>query len=123
MKIRIKDDSLRLRLTQSEVKNFESERRVSCAIHFPAGDKLTYTLIWGSGDEFDATYDGLEIKVTVPYSVGMNWLNPEQVGMEDHVPLSQGGQLRLLIEKDFACLSERKDEDESDMFPNPNDHC
>jgi hypothetical protein len=27
--------------------------------------------------------------------------------------------LRILVEKDFACLAPREGEDESDMFPNP----
>lgn len=123
MKIRIKDNSLRLRLTQSEVRDFETERKVSCAINFPAGDKLVYTLIWGAGSRFEAVFNGKEITVTAPYDTGMAWLAPDHVGMEEHVALPDGSTLRLLIEKDFACLSERKDEDESDMFPNPNPHC
>lgn len=123
MKIRIRDNSLRLRLTQSEVSRFEAERMVSASISFPNNTMLRYTLVWGKGDHYEASFDGKEITVTVPYATGVRWLNPAEVGMEEHVNLAGGEKLRLLIEKDFACLSERKDEDESDMFPNPNPHC
>ena len=32
--------------------------------------------------------------------------------------LDDGSTLKVLVEKDFACLTERE-EDESDMFPHP----
>lgn len=43
--------------------------------------------------------------------------------MEDQLALGDGSTLRVLIEKDFACLTERVDEDELDNFPNPNVNC
>src|SRR5690606_3987221 len=106
MKIRIRDNSLRLRLTQSEVRQFEDERMVSAAIAFPQGTFLKYTLVWGNGTGFSAAFNGREITVTVPKEIGKKWLAPEEVGMEDFLPLPEGGKLRLLIEKDFQCLSE-----------------
>lgn len=123
MKIRIKDNSLRLRLTQTEVDTFQATRKVACAIAFPNDTQLHYTLLWGTGDAYAARFDGQEIEVVVPDNVGKTWLAPTEVGMEQQVALPNGGSLRLLIEKDFACLTERVDEDESDMFPNPNANC
>lgn len=123
MKIRIKDNSLRLRLTQSEVDAFESTRKVSCTIGFPNDNALSYTLLWGQGDAYEADFNGQEITVTVPQAAGEKWLDPTQVGMEDQLSLPEGDSLRLLIEKDFACLTVREGEDESDMFPNPNENC
>jgi hypothetical protein len=35
--------------------------------------------------------------------------------------LDDGAKLTILVEKDFACLTPREGEDESDMFPNPDD--
>ena len=34
-------------------------------------------------------------------------------------PLVDGDKLRILVEKDFVCLTGREDEDESDMYPHP----
>jgi hypothetical protein len=31
--------------------------------------------------------------------------------------------LQILVEKDFACLTPRKGEDDGDAFPNPNETC
>jgi len=33
--------------------------------------------------------------------------------------LADGDQLKILVEKDFVCLTNREDEDESDMYPHP----
>ena len=33
--------------------------------------------------------------------------------------LDDGSNLKILVEKDFVCLTGRDDEDESDMFPHP----
>jgi hypothetical protein len=38
-------------------------------------------------------------------------------------PAAQDAELRIVIEKDFACLTVREGEDESDNFPNPNPRC
>lgn len=123
MKIRIKDNSVRLRLTQGEVKTFEIERMVSAKVDFMNRTSLKYTLQWSMDTEFSAVYDNDEIKVTVPNHVGEKWLKPEEVGMEYYANMHAEEKLRILIEKDFACLTERKDEDESDNFPNPMSNC
>ena len=46
-----------------------------------------------------------------------DWVNTELVGMDNHSDNDE--KLKILIEKDFACLTERVGEDESDMFPHP----
>lgn len=123
MKIRIKDNSLRLRITQGELAQFEREKHVESRISFPNGAAIVYSLSWSNGDEYSVEFDGKNIRVSVPKSAGQGWLEPTEVGMETHIASADGESLRVLIEKDFACLTERVDEDESDNFPNPNAHC
>ncbi len=65
MKLRVLDNSIRLRLTQAEVAL--------------------------------ARKDGL-VRGRVPFA---------------------GSHLSILVEKDFACLAPREDEDETDMYPHP----
>jgi hypothetical protein len=47
------------------------------------------------------------------------WAESEKVSISSEQNLDDGEQLRILVEKDFACLAPRDGEDESDMFPNP----
>ena len=122
MKIRIKDNSLRLRLTQSEVDAIENQGQCEAAIEFPGGKKLQYALRVGGGS-IRADFMDDCITVWAPEDSVQKWLQPTEVGMEQWIDLDTGSQLRILIEKDFACLTERTDEDESDNFPNPLAHC
>ena len=123
MKIRIKDNSLRLRLTQSEVNKFQEVGVVESSISFPNGNSLKYFLIWNKTETFDIDYTADVIKVSVPFSKGKKWLSPSEVGVSSEFNLEHGQTLKLLIEKDFACLTAREDEDESDNFPNPLSNC
>ena len=43
----------------------------------------------------------------------------EQVSIAANEALDDGDSLKILVERDFACLAPREDEDESDMFPHP----
>jgi hypothetical protein len=38
-------------------------------------------------------------------------------------PTASDAELRIVVEKDFACLTAREGEDESDNFANPNATC
>lgn len=123
MKLRIRDNSLRLRLSQTDLGLFEAEKKVEAKIEFPGGASMHYILLWSDKEEFAASFDGKSMIATVPHTVGKNWLAPTEVTIDHSVKSINNSNLRLLIEKDFQCLSERKDEDESDMFLNPNTHC
>ncbi len=123
MKLRIRDNSLRLRITKTELKTFAAEREVVCTINFPDGEKMEYSLIWSDDETYDACFDGGNISARVANSAGEKWLDELEVSIDHKLELSDGSPFRLLVEKDFQCLSERKEEDESDMFINPNTHC
>jgi len=121
MKIRIKGNSLRLRLTQSEVTQFGESGVVSDSLHFPGSDsmQLTYTIERGASESINVDFAGNEIKLSVPEQLANNWTSTEQVGFEQKLPLNDGEQLLVLVEKDFQCLKPRANENEVDNFPNP----
>ena len=123
MKIRIKENSIRFRLTQGEVSEFEETGRVSATTEFPNHVKFEYELQRVSGNAFKAEFASNKISLSVPEEAAKGWASPEEVGMEAYLQISNGKELKLLIEKDFACLTVRKDEDESDNFPNPYVNC
>ena len=67
-----------------------------------------------------ARFGDREIKVRLPQSTVQQWASSDQVSIEAEQALDKGGYLKILVEKDFACLAPRDGEDESDMFPHPN---
>ncbi len=127
MKIRMSGNSIRLRLSQSEVAKFFEHGEVSEVVRFGADAALTYTLKRGAATEIQANFQQNEITLLVPTDLGNTWANSEQeIGLEHICRFAtdgDGGMLRILIEKDFKCLANRPGEDESDNFPNPNLSC
>lgn len=117
MKLRIRGDSLRLRLSQAEIARLRETGEVADRIHF--GDRsLDYALVSADVLAPSARFDGDRIEVAIPHAVARGWAQSEQVGIEAEQALASG-TLRLLIEKDFKCLAPRPGEDDGDAFPNP----
>ena len=117
MKIRIKGNTVRLRLTKTEVNDFGNKGLVEEITEFGPKSKLTYSLRKTNDKELEASFNGDKIEIRVPENLATVWVNTDRVGIDNH-----GGDesaLQILIEKDFACLTERVGEDESDMFPHP----
>ncbi len=119
MKMRILGNSLRLRLSQPETEAIARGETVSQAVAFPGGERLTYSLKPSDTPNLDARFEGGRIVVLLPREAGVVWARGPEVSLERKVPLPDGALLRLLVEKDFRCLKERPDEDESDLFPHP----
>ena len=119
MKLRIKGNSIRFRLTQSEVKIVEQTGLVKDQIKFSDSISLEYEIKAATGLEYvEATYSENKITIKVNESLIRDWAHSDQVTISSSLDLSSNENLTILIEKDFKCLSPR-DEDESDMFPHP----
>lgn len=120
MKLRIQDNSVRLRLTRSEVDRLHESGEVSAAAAFPGGQSLRYVVkSSGQSDGVGAQFDARAIVVTIPAGEVRDWAGSEQVSIHGSEQLAGGESLAILVEKDFACLAPREGEDESDMFPHP----
>jgi hypothetical protein len=121
MKLRIRGDSLRLRLVRSELDELVRTGSVADGIGFPGGRSLTYRLHVHPGRQWNAALDEQGISVGLPKEVAERWFRPEEVGCRAALALESGRELSLLIEKDFPCLVDRPGEDDSDAFPRPAD--
>ncbi|MEM7708893.1 MAG: hypothetical protein AAF358_25315 [Pseudomonadota bacterium] len=120
MKLRIKGNSIRLRLTRSEVDAFAEGGSVSEVLHFANGDRLTYRVLSDpQTDTLTAAFADQVVTVSVPAGEVAAWLAPESVSLQGSQLLANGDHLNLLVEKDFACLVERAGEDDSDAFAHP----
>jgi len=118
MKLRIKGDSLRLRVGPEEVQRLIASGRVVETIHFAPGVQLSYALQHSAAAGSIAVTHALhEVTVIVPTSVAQAWANGDDVGLYGAVP-NGSGSLSLAIEKDFACL-DSSHAGNRDTYPNP----
>lgn len=118
MKIRIRGNSLRLRLTQSEVKQFKDTGEIMNLSHFGTGH-LVYGLKLYEGDQLESLYQQNQIIVNVPKEQGLHWASSEEVGMDNHQASDENSGMKILVEKDFQCLKTRPGGEDDDTFPNP----
>ncbi len=119
MKLRIKDNTIRLRLSQTEVRQVEETGLCMGETPFLGGNKLRYTLQADSNEEnIFATFERQSLTVFVPADMAQNWAKTDLVGLEASQAVDRGGALHILIEKDFQCLH-RDGEEEKDNYPHP----
>ena len=112
MKIRIKNNGLRYRLTRSEVEAFARDGYFKEKVQI-GDDSLIYILQRTSEAQISASFKNNIITVLVPDKMADEWTGTDQVGFEHKTE-----ELHLLVEKDFTCLDEVA-EDQSDNYPNP----
>src|SRR5262249_49085401 len=104
MKLRIRANSIRLRLTQNEVARLVDDVRVEESVTFGAGVQFRYALACANTNEkVRATFEAGAITVTLSRDVARAWATGPDVGIAGIQP-AEGESLQLLIEKDFACL-------------------
>lgn len=120
MKLRIRDNSIRLRLMRGEVDALKRDGTVVAYTAFPGGRSLGYRVESSPASvKPEAYFSESEVTVRLPETAVLAWASSEQVSIEGEQQLVDGDALRILVEKDFACLAPRADEDESDMYPHP----
>jgi hypothetical protein len=119
MKLRVRHNSIRLRLSQSDITTLKTSGKCWEAIHFPGGSRLEYVLRASSGRETGVIFTTGVVSISVPEAELAIWHSTDQIGIQAAIEVRPGKMLDVLIEKDFKCLDERVTEDQSDMFENP----
>ncbi|AGA78165.1 DUF7009 family protein [Echinicola vietnamensis] len=121
MKLRINNNAVRLRLTQTEVQQVAAGKSVS--EHLYLGSKemgLAYSLVVDrEASEVKALFKNNHLNVIIPETLALDWASTDEVSIKHVQHQGEPYENILLIEKDFQCLHKRPDEDESDNFPNP----
>ena len=119
MKIRIQGNSLRIRLTQSEVRRIADGGIVEQVTVFSPLAKLSMRVEPSPQVQTPiATFESENLTLRLPSNESRKWAESDQVGIEAEQAVGGGATLRILIEKDFECLHPRADEI-SEAFPNP----
>lgn len=112
MKIRIKGNSLRFRLTKSDVAQFAENGYVEETTDF-GNHIFTYAVQKNKLNNLSAVFENIKITLLMPERMAGEWAITDKVGFE----YTENG-LYLLIEKDFKCLDNVAG-DQSDNYPNP----
>lgn len=124
MKLRMKNNSVRLRLTTSEMARFVETGQVKETIEFglEPSQKFVYSIECDTEiEEIQANIENNRMTVLIPKMQADEWTSTTQTGLESEQIIGGGKTLLLLIEKDFACSEPRKQEDDRNAIPNPSD--
>lgn len=112
MKIRIKSNSIRYRLTRSDVAFLSEKRYIEDKVNF-CEKALIYAIRLVSEEELAAHFIDSTITLLMPENMIDELANTDKVGFDMDI-----NDLQILIEKDFTCL-DNVTEDQSDNYPNP----
>jgi hypothetical protein len=121
MKLRLQSNSIRLRLKRGEVEQLAKTGRVEEKIIMGSGFADTFHYALQSSNAVTTPHAILEtrgILVLIPVEAVSRWAAGDCVAMEANLPVGDRGQLQVLVEKDFACLT-GTEEQNADTFPNP----
>lgn len=122
MKLRIRNNSIRLRLTKKEVEALADQNTFEAGTDF-LNRRLVYKIDACDVAEPSAAFSENMIKVLLPVATVKNWCATEEVGIYAKQSLPDSKELQIIVEKDFACLTRREGEDDSDAYENPNHSC
>jgi len=120
VKLRVRDSSIRLRLTRSEVELVRTDGLVRGRVPFDGRNSFDYVLESSPATvKPEAHISNNVLTVRIPEAEVLSWANSDEVSISASQILDGGDQLSILVEKDFACLAPREGEDETDMYPHP----
>ena len=122
MKLRIKGNTLRLRLLKSEIERLAHADVVTDEIRFgvDTDQALKYSIAASDGVEVvTAQFSDNQILILIPESDALDWTTTDRVGIEATQDVGGNTELYILLEKDFECTSRPDDPDRADAFPNP----
>jgi hypothetical protein len=119
MKIRIKGNSIRLRLARLEVAALARSASIVERTAFDLGQSLTFTLRPSRDSRaISASCRDGAVTVHIPEAKARAWASGDEVGLSAEHPCGDGETLSILIEKDFQCLHGGAAPD-PDAYPHP----
>lgn len=119
MKIRIKDSSIRLRLSKSDISTLSEEGCLLAECQIAPGNTFKYMISIAESDEIKVKMKYQTLDVKVPYNKLQEFYQEDQIGFDYNLKNGLTGGLHILVEKDFQCLVPRSHEDESNLYANP----
>jgi hypothetical protein len=117
MKLRLRGNSLRLRLQKPEVASLAQGAAVVDSTQFgPEPESRFVCRIEARGDaQISTRFAEGVLTVTVPETTARSWADNETVGLYAETVWG----LKIALEKDFRCLEPRPGEDEGGAYERP----
>lgn len=117
MKLRIRGDSIRLRLTKTDVATLVDKGSIGESMRMSPNAAFEYRLTSDRGAaEARVLLAGSVLEVQLPQAQVNAWAQSNEVGIETRQKNGSEDGLLVLVEKDFPCLTARPNEDDSDAF-------
>jgi hypothetical protein len=120
MKLRLKENTIRIRLNKDDLNMLQTKAEVISSLQFPNGRSLAYGVVLIDG-VVRLDFENDQLTLAAPRQELENWSTSEKVSFSWSIELEkEKGTLEILLEKDFPCLTTRAGEDESNLYPHPN---
>jgi hypothetical protein len=122
MKLRIKGNSIRLRLGRSEVQRLSDGGIIEEFTIFGLSEELRFAYELCAcpiAADVTASFANQRMVVRVPDDLVEQWATTDQIGISAIQRVGEHDELRILIEKDFECLELASAESQEDAFPQP----
>jgi hypothetical protein len=118
MKLRISGNSLRIRVTRSELEALRGAGSVEEQLTLSPEVALRYRLELTDSGPLRAELTDNCLTLDLPAASADSWFAETSVSVEGSQPVGSAN-VQLLVEKDFQCLVPREGEDQTDYFANP----
>jgi hypothetical protein len=120
MKLRMKGNSVRVRITRGELAALNSAGEIAETTMFSPARRLTWRLCReDTAACLHADFSSDVLTVRIPSRLLRQWNQPDVISLQDVQAVAPAQELSILLEKDFPCLTPRVGEDERDAFPRP----
>lgn len=106
MKLRLEDNTLRLRLDPPEVVEFAQHGRLETVVPLGlvASEQLSYSLERATNaSELSVQHEANRIRVLLPAPLADTWTSTNQVSLRGSVEVTDNQVLYILVEKDLGC--------------------
>lgn len=123
MKIRIKNNSIRLRLSKTDVDDLKTKGLIECKTVFIGNEVFEYVLQTDiNAKKISARFDDGNITVVLPFAEAQTLTETNEITVKGYQDNGAKEPLFILVEKDLQCLDPTH-EDQSDMYENPSTVC
>lgn len=110
MKLWIRGNSIRLRVSKTELAKIAAQGTADDSVRFTSDVELKYGIDVRPTGAVTAVFAGASLRVTLPKPLLDLWLRPEEVSVEGSQPIGGGKALQIVLEKDSPDLGRRRDD-------------
>jgi hypothetical protein len=116
MKLRLRKNSLRLRVNQREVESLTAGVTLEESVSFPGPSRISYVLQPVSDNGPHAIFHDGVIQIGVPERHLQHWAHADSIGLYFEFPVD-GAVLKIAIEKDLVCVDGPEEDRDPYAYP------